>query len=504
MLGPIITKDEILKALQNAKNKKATMSDDVPSEIIKLIDDQNIDVLHKIFNKVYDTGFFPSDWLLSTFIALPKKVNAKSCNDHRLISLMSHALKIFLKVLHNRMYPKAEIHMGKTQFGFKGGTGTREALFCVQVLVQNCCDVKKDVFLCFLDYEKAFDKVQHHKLMEILSTIDIDEKTIRCIKNLYWYQTANIKTSDGLTENILIKRGVRQGCILSPLLFNLYAEKIFQEALESVEIGIKVNGTFFNNIRYADDTTLLADNLSDLQHLIDKVNQHSINLGLKINVVKTKFMIISRCKTPYTTATVTVDHLPIERVSSYKYLGCWLNEQWTCEQEIRCRIEIARSAFIKYKKVFCCRDLNLDLRLRFLKCYVWSVLLYGVETWTLTTTHMNKLEAFEMWLYRRILKISWVDRVTNIEVLRSINKGRELLTDIKRRKISYFGHVMRGQKYELLQLIVQGKIEGKRGVGRKQMSWLRNIRNWTGISNIGDLVHIAMDRNEFRSILSRF
>ena len=90
-----------------------------------------------------------------------------------------------------------------------------------------------------------------------------------------------------------------------------------------------------------------------------------------------------------------------------------------------------------------------------MKCYVWSILLYGLEAWTLKVSTMNKIEAFEMWCYRRILKIPWTDRVTNEDVLRSVSKERELLKIIKVRKTSYFGHIIRGPRYELLQLIVE-------------------------------------------------
>jgi len=107
------------------------------------------------------------------------------------------------------------------------------------------------------DYEKAFDRVEHPKLMQLLRNLDIDQKDIRCIENLYWYKTAQMRLNNELSDDIEIRRGVRQGCVLSPLLFNLYSEGVFREALEDVEIGIKVNGVWVNNIRYADDTTSL-------------------------------------------------------------------------------------------------------------------------------------------------------------------------------------------------------------------------------------------------------
>ena len=128
------------------------------------------------------------------------------------------------------------------------------------------------------------------------------------------------------------------------------------------------------------------------------------------------------------------------------------------------------------RSTLCDDNLNLKLRQRMVKCYVWSVLLYGVESWTLKVSTMNRLEAFEMWVHRRMLHIQWTDMISNATVLQRAGVHRELLTIIKVRKVSYLGHVLRGERYELLHLIIKGKIEGRRGVGRRQISWLRNIR----------------------------
>jgi hypothetical protein len=133
---------------------------------------------------------------------------------------------------------------------------------------------------------------------------------------------------------------------------------------------------------------------------------------------------------------------------------------------------------------------------------VFSVLLYRVETWTLTELTCKKIEGFEMWLYRRILKISWTDRVTNQLVLERMGKQKELLTTIKTRKLEYFGHILRNnQRYNILQLILQGKIEGKRSVGRRRISWLKNLRDWYNTTSI-DLFRASLDRNIVANMIS--
>ncbi|CAH2267750.1 jg15167 [Pararge aegeria aegeria] len=394
---------------------------------------------------------------------------------------MSHVLKLFLKVIHSRIYSKCESQLSYTQFGFRNGLGTRDALFGYQVLVQRFWDMNRNLFVCFIDYEKAFDRVRHVKLMQVLQKIGLDFKDCRFIKNLYWNQSANIRVNRNLSSYIDIERGVRQGCILSPLLFNLYAEAIFSEALDNISDGISINGKTLNNIRYADDTILIADSLEGLQNIVNSVASVSAEYGININTKKTKFMEISR--TPELINSLYLNGQVLERVSKFRYLGTMVDDKGDHSLEVRCRIEQARNTFSRLKRVLCDRNLSIALRTRIARCYVFSVLLYGVEAWTLTETMSRKLEAFEMWVYRRMLKISWTDRVRNSTVLQRMGKVPEVLLTIKKRKLEYFGHVMRNtKKYELLQLIVQGKVAGRRRPGRRRISWLKNLRQWFGKS----------------------
>ena len=128
-------------------------------ELLKLLDDNSLRTLVKMFNQIYDTGQYPRQWLTSIFVPLPKKANATKCEEHRLISLICHTLKVFLKIIQFRISRRCEIDIASSQFGFRQGLGTREALVATQVLVQNCYDQRNDVAMCFIDYEKAFDNI---------------------------------------------------------------------------------------------------------------------------------------------------------------------------------------------------------------------------------------------------------------------------------------------------------------------------------------------------------
>lgn len=490
--GPPITKQEVEKAMARMKNGKACGPDEIPVEMLKLFNEEGMDHLIKLFNTIYESGNLPEEWLTSTFIVLPKKPTVRKCEEYRTISLMSHTLKLFLKVIHERIYRKLETRITNTQFGFRNGLGTREALFSVQVLIQRCRDTNCDVYACFVDFEKAFDKVKHDKMIDILKKTEIDESDIRIIENLYWGQKAAVRVEDRLTDEINIRRGVRQGCVLSPLLFNVYSEELFAEAFEELSEGISINGEHINNIRYADDTILLADTLEGMRTMLELLAQHGSEYGLNLNASKTKYMIIS--KSNHDNQQLVINNKKIQRVNHITYLGCLLNDDWDHSREIRQRIEKARSVFLRMRSVLSNNSLSLQLRRRIVSCYVYSVLLYGVESWTLTEATCKRVEAFEMWVYRRILKISWVDHITNDEVLRRIGlQSTEVLKTIKKRKLSYFGHIMRGEKYALLQLIMQGKIKGKRGPGRRRISWLKNLRQWFGMTTI-ELFRAAVNK----------
>ena len=135
-----------------------------------------------------------------------------------------------------------------------------------------------------------------------------------------------------------------------------------------------------------------------------------------------------------------------------------------------------------------------------IQCYIFSTLLYGCESWTLDPTIESRIAAFEMYLYRRILRISWIKKVTNIEVLTRMNKERELLITLKKRKLQY---VLRGEKYEILRLILEGNIVGKRSIGRRQNSWLKDLRRWCGCSS-ADLFRKATSKIQMALWIANF
>ena len=220
----------------------------------------------------------------SVFIPIPKKDNAKECSNHHTIAFVSHTSKVMLKILQVRLQQYVNHELPDIQAGFRKGRGTRDQIANISWIIEKAKEFHKNIYFCIIDYAKAFDCVDHHKLWKILQEMEIPDHLICLLKNWYAGQEGTVRTVRGTINWFQIGKGVYQGCILSPYLFNLYAEYITRVAgLEEAQTEIKVAGRNINNFRYADDTTLMAESEEELKSLL-KVKEESEKAGLKLNI----------------------------------------------------------------------------------------------------------------------------------------------------------------------------------------------------------------------------
>ena len=165
------------------------------------------------------------------------------------------------------------------QAGFRKGRGTRDQIANIHWIKEKA-EFQKNIYFCFIDYTKAFDIADHNKLWKILQEMGIPDHLTCLLRNLHAGQEATVRTGHGTTDWFQIRKGVHQGCILSHCLFNLYAEYVMRNAgLEEAQAGIKIAGRNINNLRYADDTTLMAENEEELKNLLMKVKEQSEKLA---------------------------------------------------------------------------------------------------------------------------------------------------------------------------------------------------------------------------------
>ena len=226
------------------------------------------------------------------FIPIPKKGNAKECSNYYKTELISHASKVMLKILQARLQQYVNHEILDVQSGFTKGRGTRYQIPNICGIIKKAREFQESIYFCFIDYAKAFDFiVDHSKLWKILKEMGIPDHLTCLLRNLYAGQEATVRTEHGTTDWFQIGKRVHKGCILSPCLFNLYAEYIMRNAgLDEAQAGIRIARRNINNLRYADDTTLMAESEEELKSLLMKVKEQSEKVGLKLNIQKTKIM----------------------------------------------------------------------------------------------------------------------------------------------------------------------------------------------------------------------
>ena len=196
-----------------------------------------------------------------------------------------------LKILQARLQQYVNHELPDVQAGSRKGKGTRDQIANICWIIEKAREFKKNIYFCIIDYIKTFDCVHNNKLWKILKEMGIPDHLTCLLKNLYAGQEATVRTSHGTTDWLQIRKAVRQGCILSPCLFNLFAEYIMRNAgLDGAQAEIKIAGRNINNLRYADDTTLMAESEDELKSLLMKVKKESETVGLKLNIQKTEIM----------------------------------------------------------------------------------------------------------------------------------------------------------------------------------------------------------------------
>lgn len=339
------------------------------------------------------------------------------------------------------------------------------------MIIEKCHEYNISLYLAFVDYSLAFDSIKHKFICEALKQSGVEDSYIKVLKEIYKNNRAYLSL-DKNGRCYKIEKGVKQGCPLSPDLFNAVLQGIFNE-LNWEERGIKINGCYLTNLRFADDIVLFSTSPAELQILINNLNQSSIKRGLKMNPSKTKVMTNSE-KTK-----ILLDNIEMEYVNEYVYLGQLISTKDREKQEISRRINLAWKKYWSLKNIVK-GDHNINIKTQVLQSCILPTLTYGCQTWALTQANRNKIATTQNKMQRSLLNIKKEQKIKNIEIDNRL-KTKRAEKIVQKLKFKWAGHVARSNEEKWSKKATDWiPLDMKRNRGRQKKRWIDEIRKKFG------------------------
>ena len=403
----------------------------------------------------------------------------------------------------NRIQPFIEPLLRKQQSGFRPGRSCVDQINTLRIIIEQSLEWRSPAYLLFIDFERAFDKVSRNAIWEALKRFNVPDHIISLICELYNGAECCVRFKGHNSEKFQNTSGVRQGCVLSPLLFLVILDAVMDKLDRSVELGIQWRPfEKLGDLNYADDMCFITHNFQDKKDKFEKLSAIANSVGLKINLKKTKLMRIGTTnKDPFSVTINSTQHV-IEDVESFCYLGSIVSIDGGTEQDIKTRISKARVAFYKLNKVWHNRNISRKLKLSLFSSCVKSVLLYSSETWKVTDKIMGQLQTFINSCLRRICRIFWPYTISNID-LWQLTSSKEISKEILERKWRWIGHTLRKPADDIARMAFEYDPQGSRQRGRPRMTWRRSIileskkfGTWKQIKKM------AQDRTQWKNFVS--
>lgn len=435
---------EMWKAALSTPRNKAFGEDGISGAVLRI--GTVLYHLRTIVNAFIDDPTTPPPaWLRSIVVAIPKKANAKTLDQHRGISLMSVVAKVVNKVLLNRLCPILNPVLLPCQSGFRPQRSTIEQICALRILIDRCILRKKTAVIVYVDFSKAFDSVDREALRQIIAFYGVPNQLSRAVNALFTGTSAVVRTPDGITEPFSTTSGILQGDTLAPFLFVLAIDYILRHSIlphpEDAHTVVPRRSSRYPTVSlsvlaYADDIALLADDTESAARMFQRVQNEGAKIGLKVNTQKTEFMALGISDN----ASLPEPLQQIKRCERFTYLGV---EMCSSREAFLARRCLSWVAARKLSPLFNSQAPD-KVKILFYNAVVEPVLLYGAESWVMDGCLKNDVDTAQRSLLRHTLNIKWPNRISNSDLLRRTQVLPASIR-IQRRRLYLLGAAFRNQ-----------------------------------------------------------
>lgn len=396
---------ELKRALQKAKSGKAPGSDRIPYEFYKNSSENYLEELLELYNNIYDSGDIPENFQKSIIFPLFKKNDINAVENYRGISFLNTIAKLFTGMLLTRIteWSNSNNILSENQAGFRKGYSTIDNIFnLINIIKTKTTKKRSKVYAFFIDFCCAFDSPDRNAIFYKLTEIGFSTKIIKILEALYKNTEAAIWTKDGFTQSFETKSGLKQGCLLSPILFSLFIND-FPKCIGS---GLQWEGKSINCLMFADDIVLLANDPSTLQQMINKVENYCDTWGLNINLEKSKIMIFRKRGKLAKKESWRYKNSKIEIVKAYKYLGFMMTPQLSIKEQLIEKIKVAKfSILCTWKKLLNNNAIPPNSKFNVYNSVCRAIVSYSAETWGFEFP--KELEKFQKFFLKRMFSLPY-------------------------------------------------------------------------------------------------
>ena len=535
-LDSLFTEEEVYIAFNMMKYEKAAGVDGRQIEVENFVESEFlVKTILSYYNKALNDGVVPSEWKDVIIATLFKKGATESCDNYRGLSLITHVGKALERVIQNRLVKYAELlnWIPESQCGFRSERGTVDVIFVSRYLSSLVVEKEMKLYKCFVDLTKAYDKVDRDILWMVLERRGVPIKLLNLLKGLLVGAVARVRVNGKFSEQFILERGLKQGSVISPLLFNIFFGAIIQEVMRRLKLkgvgGItlkfKIGGNIFDlnelkrkadiqNIRitdllFADDAEFIANSQEELQCMVDVFVEVSEVFGQELAIKKTEVMVVSREDGVNQNVNIMVRGIPLKVVKTFKYLGSTENSVANMSNEVEIRVQKMGSSYaILSSRIFENRYVKAKTKFRAFEAIVLSNALYGSATWNISVKQIEKLESKQFQLLRRMLGFSWKDFISYEKLMELAEAVGEKIVPIEGKirfnRLKYLGHVERMDDIRLPKIVLHGDlVEGKRKRGGQLLMYRHCIKEDLKLFNINYKTWQVecLDRNSWRKLL---